>query len=59
MTPELGAIDSAESLAFVLTEAIATNTDVSKEIRNKYGDMGNWMVKWGRYLSIILVQCYY
>ena len=59
MTPELGAIASTESLAFVLTEAIATNTDVSKEIRDKYGDMGNWMGKWGRYLSIILVQCYY
>ena len=26
MTPELGVIASAESLAFVLTEAIATNT---------------------------------
>ena len=39
MTPELGAIASTESLAFVLTEAIATNTDVSKEIRDKYGDI--------------------
>ena len=38
-TPELGAIASAESLAFVLTEAIATNTDISKEIRDKYGDI--------------------
>ena len=32
---------SAESLALVLTGAIAHITDISREIRDKYGD--NWM----------------
>ena len=40
MTPEF---ISAESLALVLTDAIAPNTDVSRKIRDKYGNIGNWI----------------
>ena len=57
MTPELGAITSAESLAFVLTEAIATNPDVSKEIRDKY----RWRAPgWGSGVDtgpVLLLSC--